>query len=272
MQFRGMGSLDLICVLICYNQEGKKLSPLYPKLNRRELLELPEGTETVKIGFRPKGSGSATIKDVLVGGADEVSDRVSFLSRSNVLVLTNHYPSGEALYRNMFVHKRVTGYREEGLLCDVLQMYPYSKDGYREFEGINVLEGKGGDLMGVLDSGAIDTVCVHFLDREMWEVLKHYLGRIRLIIWSHGADIHPWWRRTFNYQNEQQLEQAKGAVGGPDGPVAGSIFCRKGAQVHPLCLCLPVLCQRGHGGLPGPAGAGAVLGDPQPHRHGSFHL
>lgn len=209
VQFRGMGSLDLICVLICYNKDGKKLSPLYPRLNRRELLALPEGTETVKIGFRPKGPGSATVKDVLVGGAEEVSDRVSFLSRSNVLVLTNHYPSGEALYRNMFVHKRVTGYREEGLLCDVLRMYPYSKDGYREFEGVNVLEGKGGDLMGILDSGAIDTVCVHFLDREMWEVLKHYLSRIRLIIWSHGADIHPWWRRKFNYESEQQLEQAK---------------------------------------------------------------
>ena len=163
----------------------------------------------MQIGFRPKGPGSVTIKDVLVGGADEVSDRVSFLSRSNVLVLTNHYPSSEALYRNMFVHKRVTGYREEGLLCDVLRMYPYSKDGYREFEGINVLEGKGGDLMGILDSGAIDTVCVHFLDREMWEVLKHYLSRIRLIIWSHGADIQPWWRRKFNYESEQQLEQAK---------------------------------------------------------------
>ena len=209
VQFRGMGALDLICALLCYDREGKKLSPLYPKLNRRELLELPEGTETVKIAFRPKGPGSATIKDVLVGGAGEVTDRVSFLSRSNVLVLTNHYPSSEALYRNMFVHKRVTGYREKGLLCDVLRMYPYSKDGYREFEGVNVLEGKSGDLMGILDSGAIDTVCVHFLDREMWEVLKYYLDRIRLIIWSHGADIHPWWRRTFNYQDEKQLEQAK---------------------------------------------------------------
>ena len=91
----------------------------------------------------------------------------------------------------------------------MLRMYPYAKDGYREFEGINVVEGKAGDLMGILDSGAIRTVCVHFLDREMWEVLKHYLNRIRLIIWSHGADIQPWWRRTFNYQNDQELEQAK---------------------------------------------------------------
>ena len=209
VQFRGMGELDLICALQCFDKRGAKLSPLYPKLNRRELLELPAGTETLKIAFRPKGPGSATIRDVVFGGASEVRDRTCFLSRSDVLVLTNHYPSYEELYRNMFVHKRMTGYREDGRCYDVMRMYPYAKDGYREFEGINVLEGKGGDLLGILESGAIGTVCVHFLDREMWEVLKHYLDRVRLIIWSHGADIQPWWRRTFNYETDQALEQAK---------------------------------------------------------------
>lgn len=209
VQFRGMGELDLICVLLCYDEKGNKLSAVYPKLNRRELLELPAGTETVRIAFRPKGPGSATIKDVIFGGESEIKDRSCFLSRSDVLVLTNHYPSYEELYRNMFVHKRMTGYRDQGKCYDVMRMYPYATDGYREFEGINVLEGKGGDLLGILESGSIRTVCVHFLDREMWEVLKHFLDRINLIIWSHGADIQPWWRRAFNYQTDQELEQAK---------------------------------------------------------------
>lgn len=209
VQFRGMGELDLTCVLLCYDGKGNKLTALYPKLNRRELLELPAGTETVKIAFRPKGPGSATIKDIIFGGDSELKDRSCFLSRSDVLVLTNHYPSYEELYRNMFVHRRMTGYRDQGKCYDVMRMYPYSKGGYREFEGINVVEGKGGDLLGILEDGSIHTVCVHFLDREMWEVLKHYLDRINLIIWSHGADIQPWWRRTFNYHNDQELEQAK---------------------------------------------------------------
>lgn len=209
VQFRGIGALDLICVLMCYDGKGNKLPALFPKLNRRELLELPAGTETVKIAFRPKGPGSATIKDVIFGGDSEFKDRSCFLSRSDVLVLTNHYPSCESLYRNMFVHKRMTGYRDQGKCYDVMRMYPYATDGYREFEGINVLEGKGGDLLGILESGSIRTVCVHFLDREMWEVLKHFLDRINLIIWSHGADIQPWWRRAFNYQTDQELEQAK---------------------------------------------------------------
>ena len=124
-------------------------------------------------------------------------------------MLTNHYPSYDALYRNMFVHKRVTSYRESGKICDVMRMYPYSKDGYREFEGINVTEGKGGELMRILDSGAIRTVCVHFLDREMWEVLKNYLHKIRLLIWAHGADIQPWWRREFDKQSERETDPYK---------------------------------------------------------------
>lgn len=209
VQFRGKGSLDLICTLLCFDQAGKKLGPLYPKLNRRELLDLPAGTETVKIAFRPKGPGTISINEVRFGGNKEMVDLSCFLSRSDVLVLTNHYPSHQNLYRNMFVHKRMTGYRSSGKIYDVMRMDPYTTDSYREFEGINVLENQGNRLFGVLDSGSITTVCVHFLNREMWEVLKHYLDRIRLIIWSHGADIQPWWRRTFNYQTEQDLEQAK---------------------------------------------------------------
>ena len=147
VQFRGAGSLDLVCAVICYDKQGKRLDPLYPKLNRRELLTLPKGTESVELAFRPKGPGKAVVKDVIIGGETELIDHTCFLARSDVLVLTNHYPSYDALYRNMFVHKRVTSYRESGKICDVMRMYPYSKDGYREFEGINVTEGKGGKLL-----------------------------------------------------------------------------------------------------------------------------
>ncbi|MBQ3379192.1 MAG: glycosyltransferase [Clostridia bacterium] len=209
VQFRGLGALDLICVLVCYDQDEQKLKPLFPKLNRRELLTLPDGTVSVEIGFRPKGSGTATVKDVIFGGSGMISERSSFLARSKVLILSNHYPSYEALYRNMFVHTRMTSYRDAGRVYDIMRMNPYAKDGYREFEGINVIEGKAGELKGILDTGTIETVCVHFLDRDMWEVLKYYLDRIRLVIWSHGADIQPWWRRTFNYDSEEDLEKEK---------------------------------------------------------------
>lgn len=209
VQFRGNGSLDLICVLVCYDANGKKLSPLFPHLNRNELCMLPNGTCSVEFGFRPKGKGSTIIKEIIVGADSESSDRTCYLTRSNVLVLSNHYPSSEALYRNMFVHKRMTAYKESGKVYDIMRMNPYANECFREFEGINVVETKGSELISILESGCIDTVCVHFLDREMWEILKCFLKKIRLIIWSHGADIQPWWRRKYNFKTDEELEEGK---------------------------------------------------------------
>ena len=209
VQFRGAGSLDLICVLVCFDKDDKRLSPVFPHLNRNELCQLPEGTVSVELGFRPKGSGTSTIKEVIIGAEAASSDHTCYLTRSNVLVLSNHYPSPEALYRNMFVHKRMTSYKADGKTYDVMRMNPYASECFREFEGINVIETKGSELISILESGSIDTVCVHFLDREMWEILKGFIKKIRLIIWSHGADIQPWWKRKYNYKTEEELENGK---------------------------------------------------------------
>lgn len=209
VQFRGAGSLDLICVLVCFDKDDKRLSPVFPHLNRNELCQLPEGTVSVELGFRPKGSGTSTIKEVIIGAEAASSDHTCYLTRSNVLVLSNHYPSPEALYRNMFVHKRMTSYKADGKTYDVMRMNPYASECFREFEGINVIETKGSELISILESGSIDTVCVHFLDREMWEILKGFIKKIRLIIWSHGADIRPWWRRKCDFITKSELEEAK---------------------------------------------------------------
>lgn len=208
--FQGAGSLDLICACIFYDASGKKLDAQYPKLGRREILTPPENATHLKLAYRPKGTGRANLIKIELGGsAADFSCRKPFLSRSNVLILTNHYPAPDDLYRNMFVHKRVQAYKRDGHVADVMRMYPYAKDTFREFEGINVIEGHADKLDSILSNGTIDTVCVHFLDRDMWDILKNHLNSIRLIIWSHGADIQPWWRRTFNYKTEEDLIKAK---------------------------------------------------------------
>ena len=81
--------------------------------------------------------------------------------------------------------------------------------GYREFDGIDVVTGFTKELETILRLGNIDTVCVHFLNEYMWDVLKNFKDKIRIIIWCHGSEIQPWWRRKFNYSNEEELNQAK---------------------------------------------------------------
>ena len=209
VRFLGEGDLDLICGLVFYDVRGKKLEPRYPRLGRWEQVEPPAGAVTLRPLLRPKGSGSASLQGIQFGAPATDPWGGCFLSRSNVLVLTNHYPAPEDLYRNMFVHKRVLGYRERGLCADVMRMNPFVKERLRDYEGVPVVEGQGDTLATILSWGKVDTVCVHFLDADMWAVLKNYLDSIRLIVWSHGADIQPWWRREFNYHSQEELARAK---------------------------------------------------------------
>jgi len=209
VRFFGSGSLDVICACIFYDKNKKKLSPVFTQLNRLTKFDLPGSARYFKLAIRIKGEGECLINRITIGKASYELMGNCFLSRSDVLVLSNHYPSPDALYRNMFVHKRLTLYKESGHVYDVVRMNIYAKDGFREFEGINVVEGQAETLDAILKNGDISTICVHFLDSHMWGVLKNYLDTKRIIIWIHGSEIQPWWRRSFNYRTEAEIEKAK---------------------------------------------------------------
>ena len=170
----------------------------------------PSGAKYVKILIRVKGSGVKEFSGITAGEALSQNNQ-PFLSRSDVLVIADHYPSYEDLYRYMFVHKRLMMYKENGLNTDMLCMSMRNESRYREFEGINVTEGAADRLSSVLERGRIKTVCVHFLNPYIWSVLKNYLTDIKLIVWSHGSDIQPWYRRKFLYNTDAELQEAKKA-------------------------------------------------------------
>ncbi len=45
----------------------------------------------------------------------------------------------------------------------------------------------------------------------MWKSVRaHHRGR-RVVVWLHGAEVQPWWRRSYNYQSDQELDVAKRA-------------------------------------------------------------
>lgn len=207
--FHGEAEGEFSAFCFFYDKHNNKLGSKSFRIGRRGKVIPPDNTDYVKIAFRVRGPGSAIVETAEFGGNTN-SNLLGgcFLSRSNVLVLTNNYPTSQDIYRNMFVHKRVRAYAEQGKSMDVMRMSQYAKDEFREFEGINVVEGHEEVLNTILKCGQIDTVCVHFLDRAMWDVLREYLGKIRLIIWAHGADIQPWWRREFLIKTEEDKQRA----------------------------------------------------------------
>ena len=204
-----IGGFEVLGVCVFYDKNKNKISAAFPKVNRFESMPVPKEAMHFKLGLRIRGTGTINFKSIAIGIDKSSGETGVFLSRSNILVITNQYPSYDNLYRNMFVHKRLTAYKEDGYVYDVMRMNIYAKDGFREFEGINVVEGYCEQLERILSTGTINTVCVHFLDKQMWEVLKAFKDKLRIIVWSHGADIQPWWRREFIFRTKEELEKGK---------------------------------------------------------------
>lgn len=186
---------------------GQRIGSAVKTSNSNHEFPLPEGTSRVRLGLRVFGAGSACVNSVVLGHLS--LDPPTVLGQAEHLLLTNHYPSGSDLYRNVFVHRRVTAYKEEGTRVDVFRFRAGEPVSYHEFENMDCITGSERVLEGMLSSGRYKSVLVHFLDEAMWEVLKRHIGRIKIIVWVHGAEFQPFHRRQYNYRTEQERQEAR---------------------------------------------------------------
>ncbi|WP_203323184.1 FkbM family methyltransferase [Pseudoxanthomonas beigongshangi] len=172
---------------------------------RNHTVMVPAGSEAVRFGLRVKGAGEGVIRALYMEHLP--ADIGAMVVRRKTLVLTNHYPSYDNLYRNGFVHRRVVGYRDLGLDVDVVCLSERQAMSH-EFEGVDVRYADREMLRSLLESGGVESVLVHFLDEGMWSVIKDFVDKIRVIVWIHGAEVQPWHRREFNYRTEEEKAKA----------------------------------------------------------------
>ena len=200
-------SLSVRFALFFYDKDKKRIGSAMASPGRNETLDVPAETHEIRASLRVAGSGQAQIKGLVIGHRDI---RLPHLfSQSRVLVLTNKYPSYHSLYRNAFVHSRVRSYEQSKVAVDVFRLDDGEAKSAMEFENVDVMTGDGDTLDQFLRDGRHDTVLVHFLRPDMWSVLLPHIDRIRVVVWLHGAEIQPWWRRKFNYTTDQQLDRAR---------------------------------------------------------------
>ncbi|MCS0630970.1 FkbM family methyltransferase [Telluria mixta] len=199
--------LNLQLVLVFLDAQKQKISHVIKHANRNQDAEIPLGTVSVRIGLRIYAGGSCDIKGLILGHRN--LQPAEIIGKADRLILTNHYPSYDDLYRNGFVHSRVMAYRERGIRCDVFRMRPAEPVSYHEFADVDVTTGSQEVLHQMLSSGRYKTVMVHFLEPAMWEVLQHHIDRIKVVVWVHGAEIQPWHRRDYNYSTEEERTVAK---------------------------------------------------------------
>jgi len=200
--------LRLQAVFLFLDQEKQRIGDVIRIAAMNHETELPAKAAYVRFGILVVGPGSARVRRLVLGHVS-TEEPTRIIGRSRILVVTNGYPSPEALYRNGFVHRRVLDYRRAGVDVDVYCHRPRERISYHTFEGTDVVSGRAEVLQRMLESNAYDTVLVHFLDEEMWRELLPRLDRLHVYVWIHGAEVQPWHRRRFNYTTPEELESAK---------------------------------------------------------------
>jgi len=200
--------LRLQAVFLFFDQGRNRIGESIRFAAMNHELELPAGTAYLRFGVLVVGPGVATIRRLILGHVT-TEEPTRIIGRSRILLVTNGYPSTDALYRNAFVHRRVLDYRRAGVDVDVFCHRPLEPLTYHEFEGTDVVSGRADLLRRMIASNTYETVLVHFLDAEIWRELEPRLADVRLFLWIHGAEIHPWHRRTYNYSTPEELESAK---------------------------------------------------------------
>ncbi|MBH3424053.1 glycosyltransferase [Pseudomonas gessardii] len=199
--------LNIQLVILFLDAQQQRISTLLHTANRNQSCDVPPEAAYVRLGVRVYASGSTTLKALVLGHRDIQPS--TLLAKAGHLLLTNHYPAYDDLYRNGFLHTRVSAYQAQGLAVDVFRLRPNEPVSYQEFENVDVITGAQAALATLLGSGAYPSVLVHFLDPQMWEVLRLHVHSLRMIVWVHGAEIQPWWRRAHNYASEEQRQLGK---------------------------------------------------------------
>jgi len=199
--------LNIQFVLFFLDKNGQRLSHVVKASNKNNLIDIPVGTKNIKFGLRIYAGGEATIKKLYL--EHKPSTPVDIVQNSDVLLITNNYPSYEDLYKNGFVHSRAKAYKDHGYVVDVWRFKPEHEVSFHEFQGIDVTTGGAEYLAHSLSINSYKHVLVHFLDENIWNVLKEHIHNTRVTVWVHGADIQSYERRAFLYETEEQLQSAK---------------------------------------------------------------
>lgn len=198
--------LNLSLVVLYLDVDKQRMGHEVLQANRNTYITPLDSTHYVRLGLRVYAGGSCKIHRLVLGHLD--LEPANVLGQSDVLLLTNHYPSYDDLYRNGFVHSRVKAYREHGVNVDVFRLRKDQPISWHEFQDIDVTTGSQQALRRMLASGRYRHILVHFLDPDMWDVLKDFIDIIRMTVWVHGADIQPWYRRKFNIETPEQEKAA----------------------------------------------------------------
>lgn len=112
-------------------------------------------------------------------------------------LITNGYPNKKNIYSNGFIHSRVREYKARGLKGFIIVLNKKFSYTYN-YEDICVYILSKKNAVELLISSNPSKVLIHFINKEIFDVVK-LANRIKdTIVWIHGTEALSWKRRTFN--------------------------------------------------------------------------
>ena len=199
--------LNIQLVVVFLDAQKQKISHVIKTVNRNQESDIPLGTQYIRFGLRIYAGGYADIKALVLGHRPTAPAEI--LGKAQHLVLTNNYPSYDDLYKNGFVHSRVKAYKQNNINVDIFKLRVGEELRYEEFEDIDIISGDQLALDTILKNRKYQSILVHFLSPQMWEILQKHIDNIKVVVWVHGAEIHPWYRRKYNLVTKEDEINAK---------------------------------------------------------------
>ena len=199
--------LRLMLAIIYYDENRKKIGSDLSLANSNIRVEIPDGAFEIRLGLRIYQSGSTRVKSLDLFERSVSPNKI--ITKREVIVVSNNYPSYDEKYRNGFLHSRLQNYKKSGVSVDMFVLKSGSQLKFSEYEGVDVITGSKKALATILRNNNHKKIAVHFLDNEMWEPIETNHNNREILVWVHGSEIQPWHRRTFNYSTEEELEKAK---------------------------------------------------------------
>lgn len=202
------GSLDVRLLVDMRDAQKNKIKYHLLKPGKYTLV-IPKECKLLQLGLRVEGPGSAELEQLVFGG-DFGMPPVALPVRSSCMVVAKQYPAYNDLYRYGFLHSRVREYHKHGLSVDMFRVRKENPS-FWEFEGINVATGDLALLDSTLATGQTKHVCVHMIDKDIWNVVKKHLDHLCVTIWIHGAEMQHWRRREFEFalMDDEEIKKTK---------------------------------------------------------------
>lgn len=128
--------------------------------------------------------------------------------RPRHLVIANDYPKRGHEYGNGFIHQRVKKYQEYGSAVDVMAFGKRLSRGIYRYQGVDVLSGYVHELAGLLASKTYDSVSIHFMNSEMWNVVHSHFETTDFYVFIHGYEARRWIRQPYEHANIKSIQQS----------------------------------------------------------------